>query len=84
MATLTKDQIGLIGIYADRVATFKKYWVINCIGGARKVCGQAEAKREMIYWAHEAYEIGLELGIPKNEIHDQILWAVSCYEKEAA
>jgi len=83
MAKLTKNQAGLIDIYADQISHYKKYWVIWCIGGARKVCGEAEAKKNMIYWAHEAVETAKVLGFKRDQIHAEILWCVDNYEYPA-
>lgn len=84
MAKLTKNQIGLIQIYADLCATFKKYWLTYMLGGLHKVASNSEAKKQMIYWAYEAYECGKALGLTDEQImRDIVNWA-KLYDKAAA
>jgi len=84
MSKLTKNQIGLIQIYADVCATFKKYWLTYMLGGLQKVASNSEARDQMIYWAYEAYECGKALGLSDEEImRDVVHWA-EFYDKAAA
>lgn len=75
MAKLTKNQIGLIQLYADHCAYFKKYWLTYMAGGIPKVASKSEAYEQMLYWAYEAYECGKALGLNDREIMlDVVSW----------
>ena len=84
MKKFTEEQIGLVDVYADHCATFKKYWIIYMIGGHRLVGSSSEAKAAMIYWANEAYECGKALGMNDEQILQDVVLCRNKYRNEAA
>jgi len=84
MSKLTKNQIGLIQLYAQNCAYFKKYWLTFMLGGISKVASNREASKQMIYWAYQAYECGKDLGLNDKEIMPEVVNWSKCYDKAAA
>lgn len=84
MAKLTENQIGLIGVYAESCATFKKYWLTFMLGGLDKVASNNEARQLMIEWAYDAHECGKALGLSDNEIMLDIVYWSKLYKKAVA
>lgn len=84
MAKLTKNQIGLIEVYADHCATFKKYWITYMLGGLDRVASESEAKQLMIEWAYDAYECGKALGLNDDQILQDVVVYSKLYKKAAA
>ena len=84
MSKLTKNQIGLIEVYADHCATFKKYWITYMLGGLDRVASESEAKQFMIEWAYDAYECGKALGLNDDQILQDVVIYSKLYKKAAA
>ncbi len=84
MTKLTKEQIGLIDLYADRCATFKKYWITYMLGGLGRVASESEAKQLMIEFAYDAYECGKALGLNDDQILQDVVTYSKLYKKAAA
>lgn len=84
MAKLTKNQIGLIEVYADHCATFKKYWITYMLGGLDRVASESEAKQLMIEWAYDAYECGKALGLNDDQILQDVVVYSKLFKKAAA
>jgi len=84
MTKLTKAQRDLVSLYADRCATFKKYWIVFMIGGSKNVCQKSEARDEMVEWAYDAYDCAKALGLDDDEILKDIIWCIEDHPKSNA
>lgn len=84
MTKLTENQIGLIEVYADHCATFKKYWITYMLGGLDRVASESEAKQLMIEWAYDAYECGKALGLNDDQILQDVVTYSKLFKKAAA